>query len=266
MRVFLAACVLSLLALPSPAQTLWSRPYEPDQITVEALAPDAASDASALTGATFLTGTLSLNDNVELSAELPVARYRPSGGGSPGGSPSTTAVGNPFVGIGLSSTTIPLLFQIGARIPVAEDNQATAIGRATEVGRTSAFGPEEFAISGLLNGRLEVGRYSTLRLRTGLEFGSRPAPTGPDRVGNWRLHYDAQLWREGDRLITGLTFAGQSGLSRSGSRHHAFLSVMGNWNLVQPGLLAGASLNDLIREGTWTPIVGLTLSVSYGRL
>jgi hypothetical protein len=41
---------------------------------------------------------------------------------------------------------------------------------------------------------------------------------------------------------------------------------MGNWNLVQPGLLAGTSLNDLFRRGTWTPIVGLTLSVSYGRL
>ena len=262
MRVFLAVCVLSLLALPSQAQTLWSRPYEPDQIAVEALVPDAASDASGLTGATFLTATFSLNDNVELAAELPVARYGPSAGGSP----STTAVGNPFVGIGLSSTTIPLLFQIGARLPVAEANQAAAIGQATEVGRTSAFGPEEFGLSGLINGRLEAGRYSTLRLRTGLEFGSRPAPTGPDRVRNWRLHYDAQLWREGDRLITGLTLAGQSSLSRSVSRHHAFLSVMGNWNLVQPGLLAGASLNDLIREGTWTPIVGLTLSVSYGRL
>ncbi|MFB6248649.1 MAG: hypothetical protein ABEL97_08785 [Salinibacter sp.] len=263
MRVFLAACVLSLVALPSRAQTLWSRPYEPNQIAVEALVPDAASNASALTGATFVTGTVSLSDNVQLAAELPVARYRPSVDGARG----TTAVGNPFVGVGLSSTTIPLLFQIGVRFPGAEANQAAAIGRATDVGRTAAFEPEAFAVSGLVNGRLEVGRYSTLRLRTGLEFGSRPAPTGPGRVGNWRLHYDAQLWREGERLITGFSVTGRTRLSRPGaSEYHALLSVMGNWKLVQPGLLAGTSLTDLFQRGTWTPIVGITLSVSYGRL
>jgi hypothetical protein len=263
MRVLLAALLWGLMALPSPAQTLWSRPYEPNQFAVEALVPDAASDAAALTGATFVTGTFSLSENVEVTGELPVARYRPSADGAR----TTTAIGNPFVGVGLSSTTVPVLVQIGARLPVAEVNPATPIGQAADVGRTSAFRPEEFALSGLLNGRLEVGRYSTLRLRTGLEFGSRPSATRPDRERRWRLHYDAQLWREGDRLITGLSFTGQARLSASGStRHHALVSVMGNWNLVQPGLLVGTSLNDLFRRGTWTPIVGLTLSVSYGRL
>lgn len=263
MRVLLTACLLGLLALPVQAQTLWSRPYEPNQLAIEVLVPEAGDDASALTGATFVTGTVSLSENVELAAELPVARYRPSATGAR----TSTALGNPFVGVGLSSTRIPLLFQLGARLPVADANRATTIGQATDVGRTPAFHPEEFALSGLANGRLEVGRYSTLRVRTGLEFGSRPAPTGTDRRQSWRILYDAQLWREGDRLITGLSVTGRTRLSRPGtSAHHALLSVMGNWNVVQPGLLAGTSLNDLFRRGTWTPIVGLTLSVSYGRL
>lgn len=262
MRTFVLALLLSLLGLPSHAQTLWSRPYEPNQLTVEAIVPDAATEGTALSGATFVTATVSLSDNVELAAELPVARFRPSGGGAR----ASTALGNPFVGLGLSSTAVPFLFQLGARVPVAPSNRAAPIGAAADVGHTPAFGPDEFTLSGLINTRFELSRYSTVRLRTGPEFGTRPSPTGPDRLRRWGLHYDAQIWREGERFITGLTFTGQSELSRAASRHHAMLSLMGNWSLVQPGLLAGASLNDLFREGTFVPIVGLTLSVSYGRL
>lgn len=262
MRIFVAALLLSLLSLPVHGQTLWSRPYEPNQLTVEALVPDAATEGTALSGATFVSATVSLSDNVELAAELPLARFRPSGDGAT----TSTALGNPFVGLGLSSTAVPFLLQVGARVPAAPSNRATPIGAEADVGRTAAFGPDEFALSAFVNGRFELGRYSTVRLRTGPAFGSRPSPTGPDRLRRWTLHYDAQLWREGDRFITGLTLAGQSGLSRATSRHHAMLSLMGNWNLVQPGLLAGASLNDLFRDGTFVPVVGLTLSVSYGRL
>jgi len=263
MRVLVLASLLSLLSLPVQAQTLWSRPYEPNQLTVEAIVPDAAAEGDFPSGGTFVTGTASLSDNVELTAELPFARYRPSGNGAG----TSTALGNPFVGLGLSSTTVPFLFEVGVRIPAAPSNEAAQIGGAADVGRTPAFGPDEFSLSGLLNGRLEISRYSTARFRTGVEFSSRPSRSGPDRVQNWRLRYDVQLWREGDRFLTGFTFAGRARLSRSGdSRHHAGLSVMPNWNLVQPGLLAGTSLNDLFRDGKWVPFVGVTLSVSYGRL
>ena len=79
MRTLLSALLLGLLVFPASGQTIWSRPYEPNQIAVEAIVPDA-DDASVLSGATFLTGTVSLSDNVELAAELPVARYSPTRG------------------------------------------------------------------------------------------------------------------------------------------------------------------------------------------
>lgn len=264
MRAFLVALLLSLVSLPASAQTLWSRPYEPNQFAVEALVPDVAEEAGTGSGATFITATVSLSDNVELAAELPIARYQSSSG-----TRSTTAIGNPFVGLGLSSTTIPFLLQLGLRVPTAQSNDATSIGTASDIGRISPFEPEAIAVSSLLNGRIELGRYSTVRLRTGIEYGSRASasPTNEDRIQSWRLQYDGQVWREGDRFITGFTLTGQALLSSPGTtRHHAALSLMPNWNIVQPGLLVGTSLNTLFRQGELSPFAGVTLSVSYGRL
>lgn len=264
MRVlFLALLMGGMSVLPSSAQTLWSRPYEPNQLSIEAIVPNAADDAAPLSGATFITSTLSLTDNVELTAELPMARYKPSENGAR----ATTAIGNPFVGLGLSSTTVPFLLQIGTRIPAAPSNSAIPIGADADVGRTPAFRPDEFAVSALLNTRFELSRFTTLRFRSGIEFGTRPTPNNSSRIQTWRMPYEAQLWREGDSFITGLTFAGRALLSSPGTtQHHAALSIMRNWNLVQPGLLVGTSLNDLFRDGEFVPFAGLTLSISYGRL
>lgn len=257
MRAVLFFALLSLCALPASAQTLWSRPYQPNQIALEAVVPDAADDAAPLSGASFLTWTVSLSDNVELATELPFARYA----SSTSGVSTSTAVGNPFVGLGFSSTSIPFLVQLGARFPAAPSNNATLIGDAADIGRVPAFGPDEFSLTGLVNWRTEFGRYSTIRLRTGLGYASySTASTSSD----WRAHYDAQLWRETDRLITGLSVTGRALFTSPGTtQHHAAFSLMANWNWVQPGILVGTSLNDLAQDGEFVPFGGLTLSVSY---
>ena len=261
MRTLFLLLFFALSVLPAKGQTIWSRPYEPNQFAVEVIAPDAPDDASALSGATFLTGTFSLSNNIEFAAELPVARY----GATTEGVSSKTALGNPYVGFGFSSTTLPVLVQVGARLPVAPSNAATRLGEAADLGRTPAFRPEEFAPSLLLNGRLSIGQNSTLRLRTGAQYATRPrAGGGTDR--DWRLLYESQIWREGNRLITGLSVAGQATLTKPrGTRHHAAISIMGNWRHVQPGLVTGVSVNELFRDGTLSPFVGLTLSITYMR-
>ena len=260
MRTLLSALLLGLLVFPASGQTIWSRPYEPNQIAVEAIVPDA-DDASVLSGATFLTGTVSLSDNVELAAELPVARYSPT----PGPAASTTALGNPYLGVGLSSTSFPLLVQMGARLPLAPANAAARLGQSADMGRTSAFHYEELVLSTLVNGRFSLGRNSTVRLRTGLEYGSGPH-SGGETNRDWRLRYEGQIWRQGPRLITGFSVTGQATLSApAGTRHHAALSVMINGRRVQPGLVAGTGLNDLFQDGGFAPFVGLTLSVTYLR-
>jgi len=261
MRAFLVALLLSAVSVPVSGQTLWSRPYQPNQIAVETFVPDAEG-AAFFSGATFITGTASLSENIELQAELPVARVQPSGTGA-----SRSTLGNPYVGVGLSSTATPVLLEVGARIPAASSNPAAGLGAATDIGRTSAFVPDEFGLSALLNGRYNLGRRSSIRVRTGFAYGSRPSPSGSDsRRTRWQMHYEAQIWRENNPLLTGLSLLGRHRLDSPGTSDHLLsLSVMADWTRIQPGLLAGTSLNDLFQEGTFSPLVGLTLSISYGR-
>ena len=264
MRALFFLVVFVLPVGASHGQTIFSRPYETNQLTVETLAPDTPQDAQFPSGALFVTGTLSLSDNIEIAGELPVARYTPSNGPRS----TTTAIGNPYLGLGFSSTSVPVFFQLGARLPTAPQNRATAIGRQADVGRLQAFRHEEFVFSGLLNGRLSLGRSTSLRLRYGLAYASYPAPAGASdrRDRDWRTQYEAQIWHEGDRLISGLSLTGRATLTHpGGTQHHATLSVMGNWNRVQPGVIAGTSLNDLVRQGDVSPFVGITLSIAYLR-
>ena len=259
----LVVLVAGLLA-PAQAQTVWSRPYEPNQIVLEGLLPELPNDdATGLSGATFLTVTRSLSETLELVAELPVARYATS-------RTSTTAVGNPYVGVGLSSTSTPVLLELGVRIPAVPSNRAPVAGRHTDVGRTAAFRDEAFSASALLNTRLAVGRRTTLRLRAGLTYASVHVDSTNGTESDWRLPYSAQLWREGEQFMTGLSIVGRPALSDSApdvgrSTHHAVLSFMVDWDRVQPGLLLGTGLDPLINDGRFELVGGVTLSISYLR-
>lgn len=248
---------MGVLSLPAKAQTLFSRPYQPNQVAIETIVPDA-DDASGGTGTMFVTATASLTENIELATELPVAR---NGAGS-----GSSAVGNPYLGLGLSSTKVPFLLEVGTRLPTAPNNAASSIGRASSFARTPAFDPNELGLSTLVNRRLRLGRRSSLRLRSGLSYTSRESGPTNDRSRDWIFHYEGQVWREGDRLITGLTFTGRALLTSPGTaNHHAGLSLMGNWNRVQPGLLLGTALDPLFDRNELAPYVGITLSISYGR-
>ena len=264
MRSLLLAVLLGSVLAPVQAQTIWSRPYEPNQIALEASVPELPNDdASGRSGATFLTVTRSLSENIELMAELPVARYAADDS-------STAAVGNPYVGVGLSSTSAPVLLELGARIPAVPSNQALVAGRHADPGRTAAFRDEAFSGSALLNGRFEVGRRTTLRLRVGLTYASVPVDTTNSNEDDWRLPYSAQLWRDGEQWMTGLSIVGRPALADSApdvgrSTHRAVLSLMLDGDRVQPGLLVGAGLDPLVNDGELVPVGGVTLSISYGR-
>lgn len=266
MRVALLIAVLFAgLCTPALGQTIWSRPYQPNQIALEALVPERPNaNTSVGSVATFLTLTRSLNDNVELATELPVARN--DGTGS-----STTAVGNPYVGLGLSSGTIPILFELGVRIPAVPTNSARPVGLQADVGRTAAFGDENISVSGLLNGRIPLGRRTSLRLRTGFTFASTDSSSAANtNEGRWRLPYSAQLWREGERFLTGLSIVGRPRLTdasvdESPSTNRVVLSIMLDGERVQPGLVVGTGVDPLVEDGRFEWIGGVTLSFSYGK-
>lgn len=265
MRTLLVLAILfGGLSTAAQAQTVWSRPYEPNQIAVEAFVPELPNDdASGRSGATFLTVTRSLNENVELAAELPLARYAASGA-------STTAVGNPYLGLGLSSTATPVLLELGTRIPAVRPNQARVAGRYADLGRTAAFRDEDFSASALLNGRLPLGRRTTLRLRVGLTYASATVDSTNGIEPNWRLPYSAQLWWEGEQFMTGLSVAGRPVLEDSApdvgrSAHRAVFSLMLDGDRVQPGLMTGTALDPIVNDGRVVVVGGVTLSISYHR-
>jgi len=264
MRGLCLSLILLLVAsgLPAQAQTIWSRPYQPNQIALDIIVPEIPeTDASLASGAAFLTATRSLNENVELAAELPVARYATD-------ATSATAVGNPYVGIGLSSSSRPLLFELGVRIPAVPSNDALRAGQHADMGRTAAFRDEYISTSALFNGRVPLGRHASLRLRSGLTFGSAERVDRDGREQHWRLPYSAQLWWNGQRFVSGLTVEGRpllSGSEPGQTTHRAALSLMLDGTRVQPGLLVGTGLDPLIQDGRFVAVAGLTLSVSYGR-
>jgi hypothetical protein len=263
MRTLLLLAVLfGGLYVPAQAQTIWSRPYEPNQIVLETLVPELPNDdASALSGATFLTITRSYNKNLELVAELPVARYATD-------TTSTTAVGNPYVGVGFASTSRPILFELGVRIPAVPSNRARRAGQRADLGRTAAFRDEAFATTAFLNGRFSVGRRTSLRLRGGLTYASAEADSADGTENRWRLPYSAQLWRDGRQFMIGLSIVGRpaiSGPDGARSTHRAVFSLMLDWDRVQPGLLVGTGLDPLLNDSEFVLVGGLTLSISYAQ-
>jgi len=254
--------LLGGLCAPAPAQTIWSRPYEPNQMAVEVFVPELPNDeASFPSGATFLTATRSFTDNVELAVEVPMARYTSDG-------TSASAVGNPYVGLGLSSTRLPLLVELGARIPAVPTNAAQTVGQRTDLGRSAAFRDETISLSGLLNGRVALGRHISLRLRTGLTYTSAQTDS-TDGAHYWTVPYSAQIWREGNRFVTGFSVVGRPA-SNTAPNHHdalhrAVLSVMLDGDQLQPGLVLGTGLAPLFTDGRVVLVGGLTLSFSYDR-
>ena len=267
MRALVAFVVLLAASWPAYGQTIWTRPYQPNQVAVEWVVPSFEDESvNGVTSAAFFDVTHSLTNNVELMGELPVAYYSAD---VEGATTSTSAVGNPYLGVGLSGTTTPFLLELGVRLPVAPDNEATGAGGFADVGRGSAFRHDAFNASALFNWRIPFGRRTSLRIRTGGVFASYPDSTD-NTERDFRLRYSAQLWRTGDPILLGFSAAGRVSFSTpdtappTNTRHTLAGSVMVDFEAVQPGILVGVALDDDVRDVA-SFFVGLTLSTSYGQ-
>lgn len=232
------------------AQTQFTRPYLPSTVAVEAVRPAFEDEMlSADTGALFVTGSYTLNENVEIVGELPVARA----GGE--GLQTTTALGNPLLGFAFSSTRMPILVELGARLPVAEDNVATRRGQSADYGRGSAFLEDERQLYLLGNTRYQFSQKVSIRVRGGLAYSVfQNEVDGAQRTErDLRLRYSAQAWREGDWLMLGLTFNGRGTTTAPGgygskSTHHVAATAILDIGKVAPGITVGAPLDGSERD------------------
>ena len=261
MRLVLPLLLWMLLPVTLLGQSLWRVPYQPSQVVLETIVPQYETDQfEGGTGAAFLTGTFMLSSNLEGVVELPLARATAP-------STSSTALGNPYVGVGIASTTMPFLVEVGARLPLGGDTVAReAVTGITDPGRTSAFGRNERSASALVNVGLFLWPNTSLRLRGGGSYAIFDKPAG-DIDRDVRLHYGAQLWRNGEFLIIGLTFTGtaipwDAGSYGANSRHHLGATTLLDVDPIAVGPLVGVSLDTVVRDVA-PYFVGLTLSINY---
>lgn len=256
---------------PSTAQSLWTKPYTPNQVTLELLQPalDVApnEELSFLTGAAVLGGSFLLNDRTTLVAELPFAHYRAEIGADDPTTVTESAIGNPYVGLGVSSTRVPLLIELGVRLPLVTDsNTATWAGAASDLDHSEAFAPHQLAAQALLNTRWELSRTTSVRLRGGPLL---TVPTQDDGASTELFaRYSAQGWYEGDRYVLGLGLTGRALITEGDlgfadrTTHQLGATLIFNFSRIQPGLLLRAPLNGPGSDDV-DLVVGVTLSTSF---
>lgn len=269
-----AALVALLLACALPrsgtAQSLWTKPYEPNQLTLEFLQPalDTAPDEelSLLTGAAIFGGSYLINDRTTFVAEVPIAHYRAEVDGDDPTSITETALGNPYLGMGISSTRMPLLFELGGRLPAASSDHSAAMraGTTADLDRSEMFAPDLFSAHLLANARWELSwRTTSVRLRGGPLL---TVPTQDNGSTELYARYGIQGWREGERYVLGLGLTGRALLTGDGSfadrtTHQVGGTLIFNFPRVQPGILARVPLNGPESDAV-NLVVGVTLSVS----
>jgi len=261
--------LLGLWPRSGTAQSLWTKPYEPNQVALELLQPSLDTPAnetvSFLTGAGILSGSYLLNDRTTFVAEVPFAHYQSEVGEDDPTSISESMLGNPYVGLGVSSTRVPFLVELGVRLPIASDSSAaTYAGTATDLDQSEAFVAHLLSAQLLLNARWELSRIASVRFRGG------PLVTVPTQddgsTTELFVRYSVQGWYEGERYVLGPGLTGRGLITEIGSNfsdrttHQVGGTLIFNFPRVQPGVLVRTPLNGPGSDAV-DLIVGITLSV-----
>jgi hypothetical protein len=268
MRRLLAALVACLLLCPgaAAAQSLWVKPYEPNQVSVAFMRPvftDPASEVAPASGTAFAGTSVSLTSYIELIGEMPLVWY---GAGDP--SPRLRLEpGNPYLGVGIASEETPVFWELGARVPLAEGPpDALAFGRTADVSRGTAFSPQTVTIQAAGNYRLPFSRRAGLRLRGGLNLALRAEGS---RVGTSEVivPLSVQFWQEGEVFVFGVGATSQVYTARTSSFQdavdaYATGTAMIHYERFQPGIVIGAPLT---RPATTVAdmLLGVTLSYTF---
>ena len=145
---------------------------------VEALKPtfkdDLFNDFTFISSAIFVSGRFSISENIMFVGELPIAHAKrkdvkivdPSTGQTlfEQSFDAKNIMGSPYVGLELHKAGSNSFFEIGALLPVAQDDKGNAseFGVAADFDRFEAFVPDLTTLSGNLNYQRKM--YQTLPL------------------------------------------------------------------------------------------------------
>jgi hypothetical protein len=150
-----AMVLLPAPAPPAAAQIFWMEQRQIPSVSVEVLKPVLSGEegTSPFTAGSFATLRIPSGERMLVVVDLPVAHYNPD---DPSSGRTETALGNPYLGVEQRVAATGLNLELGARIPVApdEDENARLLGVLADLDRWEAFVSDAIPITLAGNYRL----------------------------------------------------------------------------------------------------------------
>jgi hypothetical protein len=265
------ALTIALLTLAPTAasQSFWLDTGRDASLALEVLKPSFDAEmlgpetkVSFLTSATFLSARAPLSPRVRIAFDLPIAhyRFRASYQGH-AFDESDTAIGNPYLGLEHTARSVPLMTEIGVRLPLApKTNGAVGVGALTDFDRLEAFMPENATISLAANYfhenadglrfRARVGPSVALYTGRRVEYAGRHYPDAAELF----LNYAAKVWYRTPQAELGTGLSGRTWVSEASSLtedrfwHHFGLWASAHLGRVSPGVHFRLPLNQDVQE------------------
>jgi hypothetical protein len=191
--LFFFICIAFVENQSVSAQPLWLERSHDKTIDLEILKPDfeGENNTTFATTSWFLTGRIPVSAHISIIGEIPFSYYKTDS--EHGENQGENAFGNPYLGIEFSGDNSPVFGEIGLRLPLAPEEDASSAlisGMITEfVDRAEAFATDILPIYAVFN-------YMKVE-QNGFMFRFRGGPvawiaTGDRNDTEWFLLYSAQ--------------------------------------------------------------------------
>lgn len=155
-----AAATVAVAPTLVAAQSLWMERESEHSVMLEMLRPNLEDvDSKFLSAAFFLSGRAAISSHAAIVAELPYANHQSTQLGTDINGfeivteTSSSTFGNPYIGIETRAVSSPIFAELGARIPLASNEQYEAFltGYYSDVVRQDAFLPDVASIVAAFN-------------------------------------------------------------------------------------------------------------------
>lgn len=261
LKMFAVLLPVVCLFLHSPAlpQSIWLN--QKQVISLEVLKPDldGPDNTTFITSTVFLAARLPLADELNFIGELPFAHGKIDFPGQE----SHDNLGNPYLGLELRQLNVPVFFEGGVRLPIANSSFASDfIGFFSDVDRMEAFAVDNLSLSAAVN--LQSVDYQTLKYRARVGTSLLMETKGDVDPDNF-IFFSGQLGYESEALeaLAGITGRVRITEDRQlGQRAFLQLGFAFNYNLgtLRPGLHLKIPIEPDLRENL-DQVFGLSLGI-----
>jgi hypothetical protein len=248
------------------AESIWlPQPTQGDELRLEAVLPNLKdADFTTFSLAWFLSGTFQAKETLAFSVDVPFAHVA-----NPEGSESSSAIGNPYLGLRLGSHDTAVMGELGVRLPFAPDNEEAALFGylIDQVDRTEAFLPEVASATVGVNYRYRSAEGFGVRLRLAPVLWFDSGTTLADDFEAW-IRYSAQGFYQAGPATFGGGITGRYWASSNDSGdnfgqrsiHEFDLFVNLDYGRLRPSLRIRVPLDEDLTE-IYEPSAVLSLGV-----